>query len=237
MSSSFILFWLVGAIALIPAIVVAIPLHELGHAYAAYRMGDGSVKAFGYLRLSGARRFFDPYGILAVFLANTGWGRPAPIQRGRIGWSGRRPALYFLAGPLANVGGAIVFGVLLRLMEAAGIYAGITLSNPVRLLGLVVLAMFFLNLSIAAFQVLPIPGLDGWDILAALVRRRNPAFFMKVEQNRQTIWIIAAALIFFGPTFLHFNPLNLAVGIVFEPLSIAILGRCADYVSLQPCPL
>lgn len=236
MSGSFILIWVIGAIALVPAALIAIPLHEMGHAFAAYRLGDNSVRAFGYLRPQ-VRRFIDPYGALAVLLANVGWGRPAPIQRGRIGWSGGRPALYFLAGPLANIGAAIVFGILLRVMEAAGIYAGITPAEPVRLLGLLVLAIFFLNLSIAAFQLLPIPGLDGWELLAALVRRRNPAFFMRVEQNRQTVWIIAAALIFFGPTFLHFNPLNAVVGIVFEPISIAVLGRCATYISLQPCPI
>src|SRR4029077_17851481 len=68
---------------LVPAAAVAISLHEMGHGLAAYRLGDRSVRYFGYFTYD-VRRFIDWIGVLAVFLAFTGWGRRIPIQQGKI---------------------------------------------------------------------------------------------------------------------------------------------------------
>lgn len=228
--------FLVTALFLVPALFIAVPAHELGHAFAADRLGDRSVRAFGYLKPQW-RRFMDVYGVIAVFLANVAWGRPAPIQAGRIGYSGTRRALYAVAGPAANLAIAIVLGLALRGLYAAGIFATPFTTNIPSLAAFVVYAAYFLNLSTFAFQLIPIPGLDGWEIVTAFLRRRNPAWFMRVEQNRQTIWIVCLIVIFVGPLLLHFNILGAVVGIFFEPASNLILGRCVVYTSLQPCPL
>lgn len=228
--------FLIWSLYLVPAAIVAIPGHELGHALAAYLLGDRSVRYWGYLKPQ-VRRYIDPYGILAVFLANVGWGRPAPVQDSKIGYSGGRRALYRLAGPLASLALAVVFGAVLRVLLLSGVHVSPVSTSPVSVLGFVVYALYFLNLAIFAFQLLPVPGLDGWEILAALLRRRSPGFFMRAEMNRQTIWIVCAIAIFFGPLLLHFSVLGAVVGIFFEPASLAILGQCVPYVSLQPCPL
>lgn len=228
--------FLIWSLFLVPALFIAIPVHELGHAFAADRLGDRSVRAFGYLKPQ-FRRFLDAYGVLAVFLANVGWGRPAPIQAGRVGYSGRRRALYALGGPLANLVVAIPLGLALRFLILGGVFPAPDPIHPVRGAAFVIYAIYFLNLAIFAFQLLPIPGLDGWEIVAALLRRRNPAFFMRAEQNRQTIWIVCLLIVLVGPLLLRFNPLGAVVGIFFEPASNLILGRCAVYVVLQPCPL
>lgn len=228
--------WLVWSLYLVPAVVIAIPGHEIGHALAAYRMGDRSVLAFGYLRPQ-IRRFIDPYGVVAVFFANTGWGRPVPIQAGRVGYGPRR-ALYSLAGPGANLLLAVVFGAVLRFMVSAGIPPRPTsAAHPLSMLAWLVFALYFLNLSIFAFQLLPVPGLDGWEIVAALFRRRSPNFFMRVEFNKQTIWIVCFIAAFLGPLLVHFDVLGAVIGIFFEPFSSVILGTCARYISLNPCPL
>ena len=228
--------FLLWSLFLVPALFVAIPGHELGHALAADRLGDRSVRAFGNLKPQ-FRRFLDPYGVIAVFLANVGWGRPAPIQEGRIGYSGTRRALYALGGPAANLALAAVFGVAVRLLIAAGYPPVPEPRLPLNAVVFIVYAIYFLNLSLFAFQLLPIPGLDGWDIVAALFRRRNPGWFMRVEANRQTIWIVCLIVIFVGPLLLRFNLLGAVVGIFYEPASYLILGRCTGYIVLNPCPL
>ena len=228
--------FLIWSLYLVPAAVIAIPAHELGHALGAYLLGDRSVRYWGYLKPQ-LRRYIDPYGVVAVFLANVGWGRPAPIQDSKIGYNGGRRALYRLAGPLANLVLALVFGVTLRVLVLAGIRPAPVSAQPLMLVAFVVFAIYFLNLAIFAFQLLPIPGLDGWEILAALLRRRSPGFFMRAEMNRQTIWIICLAAVFFGPLLLHFSVLGAVVGVFFEPASLVILGQCVSYVSLQPCPV
>jgi len=228
--------FLIWSVYLIPAALIAIPAHEIGHALGAYFLGDRSVRYWGYLKPQ-FRRYIDPYGLIAVFLANVGWGRPAAVQDSKIGYTGARRALYRLAGPLASLALAVVFGVVLRALVLAGIRPSPLAADPLRLLCFAVFAIYFLNLAIFAFQLLPVPGLDGWEILAALLRRRWPAFFTRAEMNRQTIWIICAVAIFFGPLLLHFSVLGAVVGIFFEPASILILGQCVTYVSLPPCPL
>jgi len=228
--------FLITALYLVPALLIAIPAHEIGHALVAFWLGDRSVAAFGYLRPQ-LRRYLDPYGAVAVFLANVGWGRPAPVQAGRVGYGGGRRALYALGGPLTNLLLAIICGIALRLLLAAGVIPTYRGANPIYWAGFAVYAIYFLNLAIFAFQLLPIPGLDGWEIVAALLRRRNPGFFMRMEMNRQTIWIVCALAVFFGPLLLHFSVLGAVVGVFFQPASTLILGTCTTYTSLQPCPL
>src|SRR5260370_467142 len=68
---------------LVPALLIAIPVHEMGHAAAAYFQGDRSVRYFGYFTLN-PRRFLEPVGVIAVFMLLTGWGRRVPVQPNRI---------------------------------------------------------------------------------------------------------------------------------------------------------
>src|SRR5919109_52388 len=209
--------FLVGALFLIPALLVAIPVHELGHGLAAYAMGDPSPRNRGFFRPD-PRRLLNVYGVIAVFLANVGWGNPIPVNEYRMRGVGSR-MLYALAGPAANLLVAIVFGVLVRVLLALGAPPNpFTLAqSPLGLLSSAVYATYFLNLSIFAFQLLPIPGLDGWRLVEALFRSRYPRFFYSVAVNVQTIWIVCAVIIFFGPYLLHFGILDAVVGIFFQP--------------------
>src|SRR5438876_11830262 len=98
--------FLLSAILLVPALRIALPVHEMGHAAAAYFQGDRSVRYFGYFKLD-PRRFLDPLGVLAVFAALVGWGRRVPIQANRIS-SVRQRVIFELGGPAANLAVAII---------------------------------------------------------------------------------------------------------------------------------
>ncbi len=231
------ILFVIGSIFLIPAIVVAIPVHELGHALAAVLMGDPSPRNRGYLRPD-PRLFINVYGVIAAFLANVGWGRMVPVNEYRLTGPVRK-LVYALGGPAANLLVAALFGLLLRvLVPSSGPANWATFRQPpLELLATVCYTIFFLNLSTFAFQLLPVPGLDGWRALEALFRSRNPRFFFNVAANMQTIWVIALVVVFFAPLLLRFSVLNAAVAIFFQPASSAILGTCGTYVVLQPCLL
>ena len=113
--------FLIAALMLVPALLIAIPLHELGHAVAAYFLGDRSVRYFGYLDLSPGkvRRLFDLLGVIAVFIALVGWGKKVPVQPNRISAT-RQKVLYELGGPAANLLGALLFGTILRFLARTG---------------------------------------------------------------------------------------------------------------------
>ena len=222
---------------LVPALLIAIPLHEMGHAAAAYLLGDRSVRYFGYFTWN-PRRFIDPLGVIAVFIALVGWGKKVPVQPNRISTTGQK-VLYELGGPAANLLAAVVVGVILRVLFSTGNEPSI--SSPIGIVTYLLYAIWFLNLSIFAFQLLPIPGLDGWDIIEALFRNRSPRFFFSVSTRRREIWIGAIVIIFIGSVF-RVPVLNLVMSPFYTPASLISLGTCMGYGvpgfnALAPCLL
>jgi Zn-dependent protease len=202
---------------------------------AAVLMGDPSPRNRGYLGLD-LRRHFNVYGILAAFLLNVTWGNRVPVNEYRLNGTGRK-LVYVLGGPVANLLTAAVFGIVLRLLFARGAFAipGTLPRSPLDLLATVVFAIFFLNLSTFAFQLLPVPGLDGWRVIETLFRGRNPRFFFNVAANTQTIWLVAFLVVLLSPVLLHVSLLDRAVAILFQPASNVAIGGCSGYVVLQPC--
>ena len=140
----------------------------------------------------------------------------------------RQRLVHELGGPAANLVVAIVLGVLWRSLTAAG------------LIGAALYAIIFLNLSIFAFQLLPIPGLDGWEVLETLFRSRNPRFFYNVYSRRRDIWIGLIVIFFLFQLFQGANLLGLVMSPFYTPASLISLGQCNGYAipglaGLRPC--
>ena len=204
----------------------------------AYFLGDRSVRYFGYFSPD-PRRFLDPFGALAVFVALVGWGRRVPVQSNRISTL-RQKVLYELGGPVANLLVAVVLGFLLRALVRAGLPYSYDLGPGLLLAALY--AIVFLNLSLFAFQLLPIPGLDGWNIIEALFRNRNPRFFYDVSIRRREIWAGCVVVLIAFQFFQRVNLLQYVMAPFFEPASLISVGTCVGYtipglVFLYPCLL
>jgi len=230
--------FLLHALLLVPALLIAIPVHEMGHAAAAYILGDRSVRYFGYFSLN-PRRFLDPLGVIAVFVALVGWGRRVPVQPNRISTTGQR-VMHELGGPAANLIVAVVLGFVLQALVRFGLAPSYDLS--VGLLGAALYVIVFLNLSVFAFQLLPVPGLDGWNVIEAIFRNRNARFFFQVNTRRQQIWIGCIVVIFLFQLFQGGSLLSLVMAPFFWPASLISLGGCAGYaipgfIGLHPCLL
>ncbi len=228
--------FVLAALLLVPALLVAIPVHEMGHAAAAYFQGDRSVRYFGYLRPD-PRRYLDPLGVIAVFIALVGWGRRVPIQPNRINTM-RQRLVHELGGPAANLVVAVALGAVWRGLTAIGIQSTFSLSAG--LIGALIYTIVFLNLSIFAFQLLPIPGLDGWDVVETLFRSRNPRFFVNVSTRRQQIWIGAIVILFLFQLLQGSSLLALVMSPFYTPASLISLGQCSGYAipgltGLLPC--
>ena len=230
------LAFVIPVLLLVPALLIAIPVHEMGHAAAAYFLGDRSVRYFGYFSLD-PRRFLDPLGVLAVFIALVGWGKRVPVQPNRIRTPFQR-VVHALGGPAANLVVAVILGRILVAMLQAGLPFSYTLSAG--LLGAAIFVIVFLNLSIFAFQLLPIPGLDGWLVVEGLLRDRFPRFFFDVNSRRREIWVGAVIAMFLFQILQLGSLLSLVMIPFYEPASLSSLGVCTGYaipglLGLHPC--
>ena len=225
--------FIVSAIFLIPAIVIAIPVHELAHVYAARALGDESPRRQGYLR--SWRNWFSPYGVAAALLLRVGWGEEPPVNEYRLGGAGRR-LIYALSGPLANLVLAVPFGIAARVLLEQGNLVDFTtwIQPPLSDLVYLLYALFFFNLAMFAFNLLPIPGLDGWRVLEALFRGVRPKLFFDAGVRRREVWAVCAVALFLS-YFIGLNLLGWAMSPFYHPASALIMGSCQGYPGLQPC--
>ena len=156
--------------AVIITFVIAITVHEFMHAWTAWMLGDDTARLLGRISLNPAVHF-DPVGALMFFLIALGlpgiaWGRPVPVNDfrlrpvGRFGRQGSM-ALIALAGPLSNV---VLGAVAASILRFASI-SGTRLGEAEQFLWIFML----INFSLAAFNMVPLPPLDGSRILSALL--------------------------------------------------------------------
>jgi Zn-dependent protease len=188
--------WLL-VITLVPVLIFSMTFHELAHALVAYRLGDPTAKSMGRLTLNPLRHL-DPIGTLMFFITAAipggfifGWAKPVPISpyffRNRR-WG---MALVGIAGPATNFVLAVVFAVILNLLEPK---LGLVDTGGVKgwVFDLLFLAMR-VNVVLGVFNLIPIPPLDGSRILGAFIPRRFYAQWAMLD--RYGFFIIIALLV------------------------------------------
>ncbi|MFA5967483.1 MAG: site-2 protease family protein [Patescibacteria group bacterium] len=148
----------------IVALIIAITVHEFSHALIATWMGDSTAKLSGRLTLNPLAHL-DPVGSVVLLIAGFGWGKPVPynphfVRRGVWG-----EALIALAGPVSNIIVAALFALPARIyfMQTGQLADG----NIFKFLATVVV----LNVALAAFNLFPIPPLDGSKVLYLILDR------------------------------------------------------------------
>lgn len=137
---------MLSRLVLLPAIVACLVLHEAGHGLAAYLLGDRTARDAGRLTLNPLDHV-DPVGLLMMLFFGFGWAKPVPVDPSRFGNPKAGMALTALAGPLANV---LTAFVAVRLATFAPGAVGSFLSDVAGL-----------SVGLAAFNLIPIPPLDG----------------------------------------------------------------------------
>lgn len=175
-------FSLVRIVLLAPVILFSLTFHEFAHAWLASRLGDMTARAEGRVTLNPFKHL-DLFGTIALFLFGFGWAKPVPINpyflRGQV----RGFALTALAGPIANVIAALAFGIVHRLL-VLGHWGGFLLL--IAQLGVMI------NLALAAFNLIPIPPLDGSRVVYYLLPRNLAAEYIRLEPFG--MWIILGLL-------------------------------------------
>ncbi len=162
------------ALAMIAALVLTITIHEFAHALAGYLQGDMTARDAGRLTLNPLAHL-DPLGSLMLLLAGFGWGRPTPYNPHYLKYPKWGPLLVALAGPISNfIGAAVSLGLLIALSS---------LYSADNLLMVFLTYLFFTNVMLMLFNLLPIPPLDGSQILITVLPDRFNRFKFFILQN------------------------------------------------------
>lgn len=189
-------------IAFVPVLLFSLTLHEFAHAWSAYRLGDPTAAAMGRLTLNPLRHL-DVFGTLVLVMSGFrfGWARPVPVNV----FNFRDPKFGMFisaaAGPASNILLALVCGILLRFVGGGSEgYAGAV--TQVLFWGLV------MNLSLAFFNLIPIPPLDGSKIILGLSPDSWEGPLLRFQQVGPMLLFGLIAIGFIA----HVSPLWLLIG-------------------------
>jgi Zn-dependent protease len=177
-----------GAIVVAIFLLVAFPVHEFSHAWAAYRLGDSTARYQGRLTLNPIAHF-DPLGgtLLAISIMfvgfGFGWAKPTPVNPYNLRYGRRGEALVALAGPISNLIMAVAVAIPLRLVFFDPSLSASVASNAIASIAFDVGVTFVIvAVALTIFNLLPIPPLDGWRALLGIVDARTAYSLRQVEQ-------------------------------------------------------
>ena len=168
----------------LPIILISLSLHETAHGYAAYKLGDPTARNLGRLTLN-PMKHLDPVGFLCMLLAGFGWANPVPINTRNFRKPRRDMALSSAAGPLSNLLLATVFCALLKVYFLVAPHISIANELSLNILYFSYVFLYYgvsLNITLAVFNLLPVPPLDGSRLLYVFLPPRLYFGVMKYER-------------------------------------------------------
>ncbi len=166
---------LIELILSLPPLLLALTVHEYFHGLIAYRMGDPTAKFAGRLTLNPLKHI-DIIGFIAFLIFRFGWAKPVPVNPYNFRDYKKGMIYTSIAGPLSNFLLAFIFGIVFRIFKYSSI-------NQVLLPLLLMLQLGLLyNLILCAFNLIPIPPLDGSKVLFHLLPSRYNNFAMFLER-------------------------------------------------------
>lgn len=159
-----------------PVIFFSLTVHEYFHAWTAYKFGDSTAKDMGRLTLNPLAHL-DFMGTIVMVLSGFrfGWAKPVPVNPMNLRDPRMNDIWISAAGPLSNVGIALLSGLLFRLFN------GLAIEIPDALMMMLQYSVF-INFTLAFFNMVPLFPLDGSHILRGLMGPAHDHTFDKLDR-------------------------------------------------------
>lgn len=163
-------------------VLISLTIHEAAHAWTADRLGDPTARVLGRVSLNPLVHIdllgtvILPIVALASNLPIIGWAKPVPVSMRNLRDPRRDFMIVAAAGPISNLLQAVVAAMLLRAGEAA-----LQASVPPWSVAVLTLAVE-INLLLAFFNLIPVPPLDGGNVLLGLLPPRAAVMYAQVRQ-------------------------------------------------------
>ena len=182
---------IIGILLSIPAVLIAITVHEFGHAFTAYKLGDDTPLRQGRLSLNPFDHV-DPLGLAMLLFAHIGWGKPVQIDPRNYNRNisvEKADAIVSFAGPLMNFITAIIFTLIYCLIIK---FANVSfyLSTIGTIVMSIVSYTITMNVGLGVFNLIPLPPLDGSKIFLPILPYNAKQWFMEREKLFYIIFLI-----------------------------------------------
>lgn len=187
-----------------------LPFHEFAHAYASQRLGDDTARLKGRLTVA-PMAHIDLLGALMILLVGIGWAKPVPVNMHNLKMKNKKlgMGIVALAGPFANIVMALIFLFISNIIAVSGQASGALYADDgMRIWGAIMTFALYaaqINVSLAVFNLIPVPPLDGSRILTMLLPDR---YYYKIMRYERYIAYGFMALILFGVLDLPINALS-----------------------------
>lgn len=195
-------------LSVLPALI-CITLHECAHGWAAYRLGDDTAKRAGRLTLNPIKHI-DIVGLLMLVVLHFGWAKPVPVDMRNFKNPKEGMALCAAAGPIANLLITVVMLFLYGMLAVPLVKAGEIGYYVAEMLYITA----YLSLTLAIFNIIPIPPLDGSKVLYSFISERSYRKLMYYERYGMIALLFLVLLM----NRLPVDPLSAAANWVFDRL-------------------
>ena len=171
-------FVLASILSRVFVVFFCMPIHESAHAWMAAKMGDNTSKNLGRITLNPFVHL-DLFGTIMILLFGIGYAKPVTVRERNFKDPKKGMALTAMAGPAANLLMAFFFSCVYYIFL---FFTGSSDGAAIQLVQLFIYYAFFINVSLAVFNLLPIPPLDGSKVFAMLIPAKFYCKYLKYER-------------------------------------------------------
>lgn len=194
----------------VPAVVIGLVIHELAHAYTAYKLGDTTAKDEGRITLNPLKHL-EPLGFILIVLLGFGWAKPVTFNPENLKHKHRDEIFISLAGPFSNLFLALFFMLLAR-----GLFVFEYFNSTD--FGVQVVNLFILwgaiNFGLFVFNLVPIPPLDGSHLYTTFLKDINPKLYQRLYQFG--MWLLLIIIVIQNNSTIEILPFSKVVRFLID---------------------